>query len=146
MKLGFWRIVKFIIIGVIALIPLCFYIWWFRGASISNDPGDWASFGSYIGGLYSVFATILVVYLARELSKKDKVASKKKEAVEAIHQQIVKIKSDRVDERSVNKLFHLLDENKLYLTDSIYDEVKNLADYFLEVKTGRRAFDFKIEN
>lgn len=146
MKLSTRKIIKYVIVCVLALVPLCVYVWWFWDSSISDDPGDWASFGSYIGGLYSIITTIFVVYLARELSIKDKVTSKKKSAVETIHQQIIKIKSDKVDERSVNKLFHLLDENKLYITDAIYDEVKNLADYYLEVKSGIRAIDFKKEN
>ena len=138
--------VKHLLIGIVAAVPLGFYIWWFRDASISNDPGDWAAFGSYIGGLYSVFVTVLVVYLARELSKKDDVTSKKKAAVEAIHQQILKIKNDRVDERAVNRLFHILEENKLYITDAIYDEVRNLADYYLMVKTGAPIDDKKEDS
>lgn len=145
MRLGFHKIVKFIFVGILVLAPLGFYVWWFRGSSISNDPNDWASFGSYIGGLYSVLVTILVVYLARELSKKDQQASKKKASVEALYKQIIKIKNDHVDIRSVNKIYNLLDENKLYISDSIFDEVKDLADYYLEVKGGR-PIDYKKEH
>ena len=61
--------------------------------------------------------------MARELSKKDEEASKKKAAVEVLYQQIVKIKSDRVDERSMVCIRghfeeYFYDEN-LRLTDTI---------------------------
>ena len=146
MKLSVLTILKYLLIGAIALAPLAYYVFWFKDAPISNDPSDWASFGSYIGGLYSVLVAVLVVYLARELAKKDEVTSKKKSAIEALYQQILKIKNDRIDERSVNKVYHLLEENKLYITDAIYDEIKDLADYYLEVKSGDRAIDYKKEN
>lgn len=88
------------------------HLWWFRNASISSDLG-----------LYSILVAIIVVYLARELSKKDEEASKKKAAVEVLYQQIVKIKSDRVDERSMVCIRghfeeYFYDEN-LRLTDTI---------------------------
>ena len=145
-RLVLLKYIKYFLIGVVALAPLGYYVWWFRDASISNDPGDWASFGSYIGGLYSILVAVLVVYLARELSIRDEVTSKKKAAIEALYQQIIKIKSDKVDTRLVNRVYHLLEENKLYITDAVYDEIKNLADYFLEVKSGDRAVDFKKED
>ncbi len=145
MKLSVFRLLLYILLGAIALVPLGYYVWWFRDASISNDPSDWASFGSYIGGLYSVLVAVLVVYLARDLSKRDEVASKKKAAVEALYLQILKVKNDHIDIRSVSKIYNLLEENKLYITDTIYEEVKDLADYYQEVKSGRPV-DFKKED
>ncbi len=134
-----------IIIGLLSCAPLVLYIWWFRNSSISADPNDWASFGSYVGGVYSVIVALLVVYIARDLTKKDEITAKRRKAVEALHQQIIKIASEKVDERSVHRIYNLLDENKLYLTDSLYDEVKKLADYFLEVKGGISNIDSTFE-
>ena len=93
-----------------------------------------------------MIVALLVVYIARDLTKKDEVTARRKKAVEVLHQQIIKVKSDRVDERSVHKIYNLLEENKLYLSDSLYNEVKNLADYFLEVKGGTSVIDITREN
>lgn len=139
------RIFKYMAVGLVALSPLACYVWQFRKSSISVDPNDWSAFGSYVGGVYSVIVALIVVYLARDLSKKDEVAAKRKKAVEVLYLQIIKVKTERVDERSVQRIYNLLEENKLYLSDSLYNEVKNLADYYLEVKGGK-AIDYQMEN
>ena len=145
MKLIVCKHIKRAIVFLLGLFPLGIYTWQFRNSSISTDPADWASFGSYIGGIYSVLATILVFFLARSLAKRDKVIEKRKEVVEMIHQQILKINTDNVDERFINRLYRLLEDNKLYITDAIYEEVRALADYYLVVKSGG-AVDFEKEN
>lgn len=145
MCLKFRHIIKYILVSLTAIAPLACYVWQFRNNEISRNPNDWAIFGNYIGGVYSVIVALLVVYLARELSKKDEAAAKRKKAVEALHQQIVKVKTEKVDDRVVLKIYNLLEENKLYITDSLYNEVKKLADYYLEVKGGETAADYQME-
>lgn len=146
MNLKIRRTLKICLVGLVACLPLGWYVWQFRNCTISSDPNDWASFGSYVGGVYSVIVALLVVYIARDLTKKDEVTARRKKAVEVLYQQIIKVKSDRVDERSVHKIYNLLEDNKLYLSDRLYNEVKNLADYFLEVKGGTSVVDIARED
>ena len=146
MNLKISRRLKICFVGIVACLPLGCYIWQFMNSSISADPNDWASFGSYVGGVYSVIVALLVVYIARYLTKKDEVTARRKKAVEVLYLQIIKVKIERVDERSVQKIFNLLEENKIYLSDSLYKEVKDLADYFLEVKGGSSVIDITRED
>ena len=145
MSLRCGKIIKSALICILAFVPLGLYVWQFHNSTLSSNPNDWASFGSYVGGVYSIIVALLVVYLARELSKKDEVAGKRKKAVEVLYQQIIKVNSEKVDERSVQRIYKLLEENKLYITDALFNEVKNLADYYLEVKGGGKV-DYGREN
>lgn len=145
MKWSICKIIKALFVFLVIIAPFALYVYQFRFVPISSDPNDWAAFGSYIGGVYSVIVAVLAVYLARALSKKDEVRAKQKKAIDAIYLQILKVHSDHVDTRSVDKIFKLLDANRLYLPDSIYNEVRGLADYFLEVKGGANI-DYNKEN
>ena len=145
MSLKSRKILLYMIIGIIILVPIGCYMVRFWNSTISLDPDDWGAFGSYVGGLYSVIVALLVVYVARDLAKKDEITTKRKKAVESLYMQIVKINSGRVDVRSVNKLFKLLDDNKLYITDSLYKEIEQLTNYYLEVKAGEKDIDYVKE-
>ena len=62
---------KWLVLGCILLfIPLSFYIYTFGSNGISGDTEKWAQFGDYIGGTYSVLLSVLVIYIARKLTKK----------------------------------------------------------------------------
>jgi len=83
---------KWLVLGCLLLfIPLGFYIYTFASNGISDDTEKWAQFGDYIGGTYSVLLSVLVIYIARKLTKKDEKANKEKNAVDLIFQQILKI-------------------------------------------------------
>lgn len=128
--------------GLAILTPAVAYVIKFHGCSISDDPADWGVFGDYFGGVYSIIVTILAVYLANELSKRNDSQKRMKDAIEEIYEQILTIeKGDTVDLRRVNKLFRLISDNKLYLPKDMVASLKELADNFLENKDDRDSVD-----
>lgn len=61
--------------AVLLLLPLLVYIAKFGSYEWSDSPEDWASFGDYVGGLYSgVLATILtvIIYLYNKKEKEER--------------------------------------------------------------------------
>lgn len=136
-------------LSIIALlIPVGVYLFHFYGAGISDNPENWAQFGDYIGGTYSVLITILAIYLARNLSLKDEVASKKRDAIDDIFQQIAKIEqcSDaHTQTQAVNKLLRLIHLHQLHVSDIICEEVERLADYYLERIAGTAVENHELE-
>lgn len=120
---------------VALLIPVGVYLLRFGRAGISGDPENWAQFGDYIGGTYSVLITILAIYLARNLSLKDEVASKRREAIDDIFRQIAKIEQCtevNAKTQAINKLIRLIHLHQLHVSDNLCDDVERLADYYLE--------------
>lgn len=120
---------------VALLIPIGGYLYKFYGAGISDDPEKWAQFGDYIGGIYSVLITILAIYLARNLSLKDEVASKRREAIDDLFLQITKIEQCsevNAKTQAINKLIRLVHLHQLHVSDGLCDDVERLADYYLE--------------
>ena len=128
-----WKIILTCFIFGILLCPLALYVFTFRDFEISKNPADWSDFGSYVGGVYSVLLTVFVVYLSRQLYKRDEIQSKRKKAVEEIYLQIAKIKIKKINVQHVNKIYSTALVNKLYITDETYNKVVKLADHYLEV-------------
>lgn len=90
---------------LISLIPIGFYIYNFGGCDFSKDPNDWGVFGDYIGGVYSVVITILVVYISRNLEKRDEEKRYKKEKLRAVYMQITSIQQKpEVNQNKLTKL------------------------------------------
>lgn len=134
---------------VVFIIPIGCYLLQFCTAGISNDPENWAQFGDYVGGIYSVLVTILAIYLARNLTLKDEVASKRRDAVDDIYQQIAKIEQcvdDNSRTQAVNKLIRLVHVHQLHLSDSICTDIERLANYYLQRIDGTIAEDIILEN
>lgn len=131
------------------IIPIGLYWLQFRCAGISQDPENWAQFGDYIGGVYSVLVTILAIYLARNLTLKDEVASKRRDAIDDIFQQIAKIeqcKDANSKTNAVNKLLKLVHIHELHLSDSICNDIVRLADYYIGRIAGTVVEDIVLEN
>ena len=124
------------IVGIIIVSPLLVYLWNFHGYKISGDPNDWGVFGDFVGGVYSVIIAVLVVYLGRNLERRDEEKRVKQEALRAVYLQITNIQQNpQPNQNKVNKLFRLIDECKLYIDDDFYERLKELANYYVE--TGR---------
>ena len=68
--------IEYAVAILVVTMPLAVYVIHFYDYPISENPSDWADFGSYIGGIYSIIVAILVVYLTRDLSKKDAISIK----------------------------------------------------------------------
>ena len=135
-KYGLW------ILGVIvAIFPLAFYIWRFHSYSLSDNPTDWAVFGDFVGGVYSVIIAVLVVYLARNLERKDEEKRIKKESIRAVYEQITFIQRDQQpNQNKVTKLFRLIEDCKLFIDDDFYERLKGLANHL-----GAKGRDRQLE-
>ena len=126
---------------VICILPIGLYTWRFHTYKLSDDPDDWGVFGDYVGGIYSVVVTVLVIYLARMLDKNEAKRVKRQEAAEQLYRQIQKIDNQNVDMRIVNKLLRDIDINSLYFSDYLKDRLTNLYDYFVQLKEGTTNID-----
>ena len=125
---------KKIALVLLFIAPVAVYVITFRQYSISEDPSDWADFGSYIGGIYTVVVTIFAVYLTRHLENRDLEKMKAKEAIGSIFEQISRIDSKNVNMNMVNKLLRLINQNELYLPSYLYDRLLDLHDDYVEAK------------
>lgn len=120
-----------ILLVLAAIVPVVFYVCKFGGYDLSNDPADWGVFGDYIGGVYSVVIAILVVYLTRNLERRDEEKKLKQEAVRKVYLQITCIQQNQqVNQNKLTKLYRLIEESKLYINDDLYDRMKALANHF----------------
>ncbi len=133
-----------IIIAILAL-PLVVYVCYFGSYPISNDPNDWASFGSYMGGVYTVLVSFLAIYLTRHLEKKDAERNKAKTAIGTIHEQIARIDYQNVNMNSVKKLLRLIKENELYIPSALYEKLTDLYDDYVEAKEEPAKFNLQKE-
>ena len=133
-----WKIT--IAVAILA-IPLVIYIIHFRGFSISDNPSDWASFGDYIGGVYTVLVTFLAIYLTRHLENRDAERNKAKSAVGAIYEQIGKIDYRHLNLNSVKKYLRLVKENELYIPAPLFDRLTDLYDDYVVAKDNPKEFN-----
>ncbi len=141
-KASTWKKIGFLIV---LLAPILLYCIHFRGYSISNDPSDWADFGSYLGGVYTLLVTFLAIYLTRHLEHKDLEWKKSKTAVGELYEQISIIDYKNVDLRSAKKLLRMANQYQLYIPTDVYGNLVNLYDDYIEAKTNPDSFDIEKE-
>ena len=128
-----------LILLVLAIVPIAVYVWEFHSYMFSENPADWGVFGDYIGGVYSVIIAILVVYITRNLEKRDEEKRLKKEALRQVYLQITSIQQKQtVNQNKLTKLFRLIEESKLYIDDGFYERLKNLANFWGELGRNRK--------
>lgn len=134
-------------LAFIMCIPILAYICNFGCNGISEDVSDWANFGDYIGGVYSVLVTVLAIYLAQELNHRDKLKESRRYAISQIHAQFLKMKHCPVSTmaKSVNKFFKLIEENRFYLSDEQLQKLQAFGNYYLE-HTNSNNRDANAEN
>lgn len=122
-----------LILIVVAVLPILIYVLMFHSYSLSDDPADWGVFGDYIGGVYSVLIALLVVYITRNLSRRDEEKKLKKEALREVYKQITNIQQKQtVDQRKLPKLYKLIEDSKLFIDNDFYERLKGLANEFGE--------------
>lgn len=136
---------KKIVLALLFIAPVVIYVIKFRHYSISDNPADWADFGSYIGGIYTVVVTIFAIYLTRHLENKDLERKKAKEAISSIFEQISKIDCNNINMNMVNKLLRLINKNELYLPRYMYEKLLDLRDDYVEAKDNPNRFDLQKE-
>ena len=136
------KVFKWCVLALVLIAPIVFYVAMFHGHSFSEDPSAWGSFGDYFGGIYSVIVTILAVYLANLLSKKNDSSKRKKDAIEEITEQIKSIeKGDSIDIRRVNRFLRLVHSSRLYFPDTFEQSLLDLYDEFIKNKDTKNLID-----
>lgn len=153
-KQVFGRVMRFLnmhqlgVLGIVSLIPLAAYYYQFGKADISDDPEDWANFGDYIGGVYSVLITIVAVYLTRKLERKDAMSNRRKQTLDDIYQQFVKMQNcpSHLLAKSATKFLAMVEKQRLNLTESQIQRCQMLGDYFICVASKSRNRDMNYEN
>ena len=129
-----WIRLHFLLILIVtAVLPILIYVLMFYDCKLSDNPADWGVFGDYIGGVYSVFIALLVVYVTRNLSRRDEEKRLKKEALREVYKQITNIQQKQtIDHRKLPKLYKLIEDSKLFINDDFYERLKELANEFGE--------------
>ena len=130
---------------MLLLAPIAFYALRFRHYSISDDPNDWADFGSYLGGVYTVIVAFLAIFLTRHFERKDVEWKKTKEASGALFEQISKIDYRKVNERSVSRLLSLTDRYEIYIPTELYNKLIDLHDDYIVAKNNPQSFNIEKE-
>lgn len=123
-----------VLLIIVMCIPILAYVCQFGCNGISENVSDWANFGDYIGGVYSVLVTVLAIYLAQELNHRDKLKENRHCAISQIHAQFLKIMHCPVSTmaKSVNKFFKLIEENRFYLSEEQSQKLQAFGNYYLE--------------
>ncbi|MBR3626775.1 MAG: hypothetical protein IKN48_10665 [Bacteroidaceae bacterium] len=128
-KLFLW-----ILLFVAVVAPILVYILFFKDLSISHDPNDWGIFGDYIGGVYSVILTIVLVYITRFLNKKDEKKSRKDDAIYKIYTRITALEKGGYKKiQDIDNLLIFIESNKLILREDIYLSLIDITDYFKSI-------------
>ncbi|WP_431026175.1 hypothetical protein [Halomonas sp. H5] len=99
-------VVNFILL---APIPVLFYVFNFKGFGVSDDPGDWASFGAYMSGTVGVIALLATIdALIVTISQQDKLLDQQERQISSndSHQRRMAAYS------RAEKVFPLLLENR----------------------------------
>lgn len=151
-----WKFIKdsrwltIIICMIFALSPMGIYCWKFKNYSISDNPADWGVFGDYVGGIYGGFfvclITLLAIYLARALTKKDQRQLKTSAAAEKLYKQICIIENNNLNLNSINKLLRDIKESELYLDKEFIEQLGKLYDQFVEQNGGTGTVDMELRN
>ena len=127
------QIIKYTL-PILCLIPIALYFIFFHD-SISFNNADWGDFGDYIGGVYSIIMSIVVVYLSYYLTKKDVKKAKKNDAIENINKKIHQCESARKDETRIKYGMELKkhgDYYSLYISESLKNHIIQLADQYIK--------------
>lgn len=125
--------------ALIVLLPWVVYVIYFHNQTISTSTADWGSFGDYIGGVSSVITAFVVIYISRHLDRKDTYHDKMRSAISEIYDQLVKIDAAHVDLRKNTKFLRLVDKNRLYLPESLYNDLVKLHDYYVSLQNNGNA-------
>lgn len=143
--------IKQILLAVLLLLPLLVYIAKFGSYEWSDSPEDWASFGDYVGGLYSgVLATMLTVVIYW-YNKKEKEERERKVVVNLIYPHLgeffYKFDTGGTPQiEDVNKFTKAVISNKIILPKNLFEDLIDFSDYCKDVVNGAvRDFSKEVE-
>lgn len=130
----FWLNILIFLISLTAIMPIICYFFYFHDSKISSNPEMWGAFGDFLGGSMSIpifFSSIMIVYLARMLQKKDTYIERQKDAAHKLYKQCRLLKS-AVDSNKrmdiISDYIILVDELDIYFEDSFVKKMRDLAD------------------
>lgn len=116
--------------------------WFFAGQlGISANGSDWANFGSYVGGIFSGLAFLILIYqnYQREIEQKQQSENQRKQDFERTFFMML--------EHHNNKLRFLEDKDngldKLSLVDFIYEKIVNNNHSFVSAKEEINSVHYK---
>ena len=139
------NIVFYIILAIVFFSPIVFYILQFWQLDISKDPNDWAVFGNYIGGIYSIFSSIVIFILGYKMTKVDEENNKRKKAVGLILEQIGKIKNSKNKVESITKLQNLIISHRVFVSDNLFYKLRAYADNYLSSLKNEQELNISLE-
>lgn len=137
-----WR--KYTIISVL-IIPIAIYILHFSRNDWSYEPADWGSFGDFIGGVYSVILTILLVYVTYTIERKSEEVKECRNAIKEIYRMVLEIDSQNINIDYIHKIIRCIEANSLHLSNTIYDNLIREMDYYICVAGDKNKIDLKKE-
>ncbi len=83
-----------ILVFLILITPVVVYTFHFWDYEISNNPADWANFGSYIGGVYSVITAIAAIFITYKINNVNNAKYRLEKCVDSIIITIADIEQD----------------------------------------------------
>lgn len=93
----FYAITSGLIIITI-LVPVALYLYKFNSLELSNSQNDWASFGSYIGGIIGTFFNLLaVIFSLISIIITITIAEKIQKREEIVNEQSAKYEKEKID-------------------------------------------------
>lgn len=141
--------IQFTVIALIGIIPLLAYCCQFGGTDshLSDDPEDWAFFGDYIGGVYSVILTCLLTYLTYFLQKRGTLSKSRKDVIRELFSQINALNSvEKPDVSAVNNFTKLvIDSEILFYNEKEYMILLVITDYYKAIITEERVPRIELE-
>lgn len=135
----------YLLIALLMLLPIGIYIWHFHSYPISDNPADWGTFGDYIGGIYSVLVAILAIYISHHLEIRRKHQLLRIDAAKDLYNQILTVKKNNYNPKSIAKLQRLIGSSDLYLKPMILDKATALADNYLRHKSDNEEIDDDLQ-
>lgn len=119
---------------IIAAIPIVVYLLNFMGHAISNNPENWAFFGDYIGGVYSVVLTCVLTFLMYQLNKKDEYNRERLGIIKDLYSNIRKLENTNpIRIAEVNSFTNKIIDNELILPSNIFSKLVEFSDYYKSI-------------
>lgn len=133
--------VKGVVLLLLIFMPIMVYVFRFSGTGFSDNPADWGTFGDYIGGVYSVVLTIVLVYVTHVINKRDNESNECKKAIKEIYCMITQIDTSKINLDLIHQIYRCIDANSLHLRKDIREKMIREMDYYVCVARDPKMLD-----
>lgn len=141
--LGRWW--KKYIVMLMLILPVIVYGYHFRENDWSSSPSDWGAFGDYIGGVYSVVLTIVLVYVTYTMNRKNDERKECKKAIKDIYKMILELNTSNIDLEQIHKIIRSIDANSLHMSSEMSNKLIREMDYYICVAADMGLIDLAKE-